>query len=280
MREFLFPDAAFDARLTLIGSAQAFHWQEREGAFYAVSDGIPMRVRQLDAGIAVVVPEGCPEEALRRYFDLDRDYAAVSREYADYPCAGQAFEMLPGLRILRQPPWEALVSFLFSQNNNTARIGKLVRSTCEKFGARVEAFGLEMYAFPGPQQIAAAGAEAFRALGAGYRAEYLEGTARMVLDGFPLDALSNMRYEDAHARLMELPGVGPKVADCVLLFGCGHLSAYPVDVGVARLSRSWRGLEGKSGQALAENARARFGPHAGILQQYLFHCARCGLIET
>jgi N-glycosylase/DNA lyase len=79
---------------------------------------------------------------------------------------------------------------------------------------------------------------------------------------------------------MELPGVGPKVADCVLLFGCGHLSAYPVDVWVARLSRSWLGLTGASGQALAENARARFGPHAGILQQYLFHCARCGLIET
>ena len=280
MMEYYFPDAAFDARLTLVGSAQAFHWREWDGAFYAVSGGVPMRVRQLGSSIAVAAPEGCPEDALRRYFDLDRDYAAISREFADCPCAGEAFQMLPGLRILRQPTWEALVAFLLSQNNNTARIGKLVRAVCERFGARVEAFGLELHAFPEPQAIASAGAEAFRALGAGYRAEYLEGTARRLMDGFPLGALHAMPYEDARARLMELPGVGPKVADCVLLFGCGHLSAYPVDVWVERLSRSWLGLTGRSGQALAENARARFGPHAGILQQYLFHCARCGLIET
>ena len=85
--------------------------------------------------------------------------------------------------------------------------------------------------------------------------------------------------QDAREKLQELPGVGPKVADCVLLFGCGHLSAYPVDVWVARLSRAWLGLDGQTGTALAGNARARFGPHAGILQQYLFHCARRGLID-
>ena len=99
-----------------------------------------------------------------------------------------------------------------------------------------------------------------------------------MLDGFPLEELADMRYEDAHEKLLELPGVGPKVADCVLLFGCGHLSAYPVDVWVARLSRAWLGIDGKTGPDLARNARARFGPHAGILQQYLFHCARCGLM--
>ena len=213
MREFLFPDAAFDARLTLIGSAQAFHWREEDGAFYAVSGSVPMRVKQMGEGIAVSAPEDCPEEALRRYFDLDRDYAAVSLEFADCPCAGDAFRMLPGLRILKQPPWEALISFILSQNNNTVRIGKLVRSVCERYGARVEAFGLTLHAFPEPEAVASAGAEAFRALGAGYRAEYLEGTARRVLDGFPLDALSGMPYEEARARLMELPGVGPKVAD-------------------------------------------------------------------
>jgi N-glycosylase/DNA lyase len=101
-----------------------------------------------------------------------------------------------------------------------------------------------------------------------------------VAAGFPLEALAGMAYGDARERLLELPGVGPKVADCVLLFGCGHLSAYPVDVWVARLSREWLALEGKTGRALAETARARFGPHAGILQQYLFHCARCGLIRA
>ncbi len=280
MQEYRFPDAAFDARLTLQESAQAFHWREWDNCFYSVSGGFPMRVRQLGVGIAVDAPEGCSEARLRRYFDLDRDYGAIVREYGDCPCAGEAFSMLPGLRILRQPPWEALVAFLLSQNNNTARIGALVRGVSEHFGERVEAFGRTLYAFPEPEALARAGAEAFRAIGCGYRAEYLAGTAQSVLDGFPLEELADMRYEDAHEKLLELPGVGPKVADCVLLFGCGHLSAYPVDVWVARLSRAWLGIDGKTGPDLARNARARFGPHAGILQQYLFHCARCGLITT
>ncbi len=280
MREFHFPDAAFDARLTLLDSAQAFHWQEWDGSYIAVSGGVPMRVTQLDAGIVVDAPEGCSEAFLRRYFDLDRDYSVIVREYGDCPCAEEAFTRLPGLRILRQPAWEALCTFLLSQNNNTARIGKLVRAMCTRYGARVEAFGREIYAFPEPEALSSAGAEALRALGCGYRAEYLAGTAQMVLEGFPLEELADMPYEDAREKLMELPGVGPKVADCVLLFGCGHLSAYPVDVWVARLSRAWLGIEGKTSRALADNARARFGPHAGILQQYLFHCARCGLIET
>ena len=279
MRIFYFSDAAFDARLTLRDSAQAFHWQERDGAFAAVSGGVPMRVRQEGLGISVEAPEDCPEEALRRYFDLDRDYLAVAGEFQDCPCAAEAFRRLPGLRLLRQPPWEALVTFLISQNNNTARIAKLVRAVCESFGGRVTAFGQTLYAFPSPEALASAGEDALRALGFGYRAGYLAESARRVAAGFPLEALAGMEYEDAHRKLMELPGVGPKVADCVLLFGCGHLSAYPVDVWVARLSREWLKLEGKTGQSLAETARARFGPHAGILQQYLFHCARCGLIE-
>jgi len=279
VREFSFPDAPFDARLTLIESAQAFHWLEADGGFCAVAGGVPMMVRQLGPGISVIAPDGCPEAFVRRYFDLDRDYALILEEYGDCPCAGEAFLRLPGLRILRQPEWEALAAFIVSQNNNTGRIGKLVRALCEAFGAKREAFGRALFAFPEPGALAGAGAQALRALGLGYRAEYLAETARRVDDGFPLAELSGMGYDEAKALLTALPGVGPKVADCALLFGCGHLGAYPVDVWVDRLSRKWLGIEGNSPAALAANARARFGRHAGILQQYLFHCARCGLIE-
>jgi N-glycosylase/DNA lyase len=278
MRVFSFPGVAFDARLTLLESAQAFHWRETNGGFVAVSGGVPMRVTQEDGCLRVEAPETCGEGFLRRYFDLNRDYSSIAREYGDCPSATEAFSRLPGLRILRQPPWEALVAFLLSQNNNTARIGSLVRAVCETFGARTDAFGQTLYAFPAPEALNAAGA--LRALGCGYRAEYLAETARRIADGFPLEELSGMAYEDACGMLLKLPGVGPKVADCMLLFGCGHLSAYPVDVWVARLSRAWLGLDGKSNAAIAKSARERFGPHAGILQQYLFHCARCGLIET
>ncbi len=278
MRIYEFPKTAFDARLTLVDSAQAFHWREWDGVFYSVSGGTALRVAPLGAGIQVDAPDDCSEDFVKRYFDLDRDYGAIARAYSDCPRADEAFKRLPGLRILRQPPWEALVAFLLSQNNNTARIGRLVRALCEAYGTRHEAFGRTLCAFPAPQALAAAGAEALRALGAGYRAEYIAESARRVAEGFPLEALGEMPYEEARRKLTELPGVGPKVADCVLLFGCGHLSAYPVDVWVTRLSRAWLGIDEKNGVAVAEVARARFGQNAGILQQYLFHCARCGLM--
>ena len=251
-----------------------------DGGYLSVSGGVPMRVTEKGGGLLVEAPETCGEKFLRRYFDLDRDYSLVAREFSSYPCAAEAFSLLPGLRILRQPPWEALVQFLLSQNNNARRIASLVHKVCEAFGMPVDAFGQTLFAFPTPQALADAGAEALRSLGCGYRAEYLEETARMVAGGFPLDALSGIPYEDARAQLQTLPGIGPKVADCVLLFGCGQMSAYPVDVWVRRLSCAWLGLDGKTNQEISRIARARFGPHAGILQQYLFHCARSGLMET
>ena len=94
-----------------------------------------------------------------------------------------------------------------------------------------------------------------------------------------MEELRSMPYEEAHERLITLPGVGDKVADCVQLFGCGHTQAFPVDVWVDKLLRSWFGVESKSRRAMMEEARRRFGPHGGILQQFLFHAARTGEIS-
>jgi len=99
-----------------------------------------------------------------------------------------------------------------------------------------------------------------------------------VAEGFPLWELSDLPYAEAHARLLELPGVGDKVADCVLLFGCAHDEAFPVDVWVERLLRGWYGFADASRGRLADRARERFGPRAGVAQQFLFHAARTGLI--
>jgi len=104
-------------------------------------------------------------------------------------------------------------------------------------------------------------------------------TAKAVADGFPLNELSGMRYEEAHRRLTSLKGVGDKVADCVLLFGCGHWDAFPVDVWVERLMKSWFGETGTR-KKLAAAARERFGEHGGILQQFLFHAVRVGEITV
>ena len=263
-----------DLRLTLMDSAQCFRWRPvGDDAFGCALSGAPVILRQTARGIEA---EGEVDAAfLRHYLDLDRDYAAIAGEYADIPAARRAIECFPGLRVMNQPAWETLISFILSANNNVARITSLVGALCAACGEPCGAF----YAFPTPKRLADASEAELRALKVGYRAPYLIETARRVADGFPLDGLCAMPYEAAHKALTGLPGVGDKVADCVLLFGCGHTEAFPVDVWVARLLKEWFGIEGKTRAAMGREARARLGAHAGLLQQFLFHAARVGAIE-
>ena len=267
-----------DLRLTLMDSAQCFHWIEMNGRFGAVMGGAPVWLWQDCAGIHAEAD--CDRAALRRYLDLDRNYADVFAGYAHIPAAREAFALFPGLRVLNQPPWEAVIAFILSANNNVTRIRTLVQALCKAYGRRFDIDAATLYAFPTPERLADCGEDALRALKVGYRAPFLIETARRVRDGFPLDALKDMPYDEAHRLLTTLPGVGDKVADCVLLFGCGHTEAFPVDVWVARLLRDWFGLTAKSRPALAKAARARLGSHAGLMQQFLFHAARIGALDV
>ena len=262
-----------DLQCALIDSAQCFRWVESNGRFGCCMERGPVWLR--------AVPEGIDAEgefdpaALRHYLDLDRDYAAVAAEYARIPRARRAAGLFPGLRVLNQPPWEALVSFILSANNNVARIRGLTAALCERYGDERDG----LYAFPAPEKLANAGEAELRALKVGYRAPFLIETARRVVGGSPLDALRDMPYDEAHRLLVTLPGVGDKVADCVLLFGCGHTSAFPVDVWVARLLREWFGVACTTRAAMARQARSLLGENAGLMQQFLFHAARTGAIE-
>lgn len=254
-------------RLTLMDSAQAFHWRKIGGVFAAVVDGRVLTSADEDA-------------FARAYFDDARDYSRLMEDCASYPVAARAVQATPGLRVLNQPPWEALLQFILSANNNVARIRALVTALNETYGEAHAFQGETLHGFPKPEVLANLTEAELRArVTCGYRAAYLIGTARMVADGFPLNALSAMPIEQAREELMRLPGVGPKVADCVLLFGCRHADAFPVDVWVKRLMADWFGVTG-SPAFLAREARRMFGERCGLIQQSLFHAARVGLIET
>ena len=270
----------FDARLTLMDSAQCFCWTERQGVFYAAVFGRPVAIRPAESGLDIWP---CDREFLDKmlnYLDLARDYGALKSRYAQYPCALSALDKLDGLRVLNQPVLDTLLSFILSANNNVSRIRSLVSRLCAAYGPAYALDGEKLYGFPDPRALAHVPEQALRALGVGYRAGYLINTARAVDQGFDLEALRNLPYEQAHARLLQLSGVGDQVADCVLLFSCGHHSAFPVDVWVDRLMRCWFEplRPAKNRKALAQQARAMLGDEAGLLQQYLFHCARCGIL--
>lgn len=268
---------SLDLKLTLIESAQCFNWTETPQGFCAVVQGSPLCIRREAGGLYA---EGdFTREALRHYLDLDRDYAAVAKQYARIDAARRAIELYPGLRVLNQDPWETLLSFILSANNNVGRIRNLVYALGRELGPRCELCGETLYGFPSPEALAACGEARLRSLGVGYRAPYLIRTAQLVAEGFPLWELKRMSYPQAHAALTSLSGVGDKVADCVLLFGCGHTSAFPVDVWVERLLKSWFGVECSSRKKMMCIARELLGENAGLLQQFLFHSARMGDIE-
>lgn len=262
-----------DLRLALIDSAQCFSWTEADGAFYGCVGDDAVRIWAEDGG---VFSDSANVAALRRYLDLDRNYSALADECARFPLAARAVKMYPGLRVLNQPPWDALLSFILSANNNVARIRVLVSKLCESLGERRG----EIHAFPAPEILVNCPSARLRAIGVGYRDKYLIETARAVAGGFPLNELRDMPYSDAHALLVTLMGVGDKVADCVQLFGCGHTEAFPVDVWIARVCRAALNLNIENRRALGRAARELLGKNAGLIQQFLFHAARTGAVEV
>lgn len=267
-----------DLKLSLYDSAQCFHWVENEGRFGAVVNGKPVWVWQEDG--ATYANDGADVELIREYLDLNRDYSALADEYAAYEMAANAVRLYPGLRVLNQPTWETLISFIISANNNVGRIRSLVMKVCKAYGTKYDSEYGTLYSFPEPAVLAAQPVEDLRAMGMGYRDNYLVKTAQAVADGFPLAKMREMEYEDAHKQLTSLMGVGDKVADCIQLFGCGHSEAFPVDVWIARMVKVVFGMEGDNRKKLGKDARAMLGKNAGLLQQFLFHASRTGAIDV
>lgn len=255
---------------------QTFLWKRTGDGYIGCIEGKPARAWRTEGGFALRCCAELDAAHWHRYFDLDRDYAAIAARYCADENVRRACVRFLGLRVLNQPVWETLACFIISANNNIKRIYGIVDALSKALGARAEFDGELLYAFPSASRIADAGEDALRALGLGYRAPYLVETARRVANGYDLPALASLGYEAALRELQGLKGVGEKVADCVLLFSCGYAEAFPVDTWVKKLMRSLYGVEG-SAKLVKEKAAALFGADRGIVQQMLFHGARMGL---
>ena len=202
------------------------------------------------------------DDDIVRYLDLDFDYGALKKIYQSDETLSRAASACGGIRILRQDPFEALISFIISQNNNIKRISKIIENIASKFGRPV---GNGLFAFPEPLTLASAAESDFAALGAGYRANYIKEAAEAVSSGaFDLNAIFSLDYETAKARLMCLKGIGAKVADCVLLFGFAKKEAFPVDVWMKKVLSNY----------YPEGFPERFYDYRGVAQQYLFQYIR------
>lgn len=261
-----------------LGSGQVFHWHPSGGAFVGLIGDQPLVVSQPEPGTLLVSAGGA--ELARRYFALDHDLKRIRRTLpGGDEHLRRALEFAPGLRILRQPRWECLASFITSSLKQVAHIRQISLLLRRRFGRRVASVGgVELFAYPTPRALADAGESGLRACGLGYRAKFLHQTAARIADGtFDLEAVAALDDAGALEKLCELPGVGPKIAQCSLLFAWERLGLFPIDVWIERALRELYFADARrqpSSEKLREFAWNHFGPYRGYAQQWLFHHAR------
>jgi N-glycosylase/DNA lyase len=240
-----------------------------------VTDGTVAVVCQAGAVLRVTW-EGPPGAVarLRAHLGADAPLDAVEATLARDPVLRRLLPQTSGLALMRQDPWECLLSYVVSAFNNIPKIRTSIERLARAFGAPIA--GARAWSFPAPARLADARPAALRACLLGYRAPYVRALARLVADGeVELDRVGTLPYDEARRLLLALPGVGEKVADCVLLFAYGMGEAFPVDVWVQRAVETWY-FAGRpqTPRAIRAWARDRFGPLAGYAQQHLYAAAR------
>lgn len=277
-------DQPFDLAESL-ESGQAHRWRRRGDGWYSgVLGQLLIHLRQDAGGVTYRVasaggppPDADPPALLHSYFRLDDDINAI---YADICRDRRVAEMAaryPGLRILRQEPWECVVAFICSATSNIPRIHQNMEAMANRLGRPAQLAGEVRHTFPTPEQLADAGEGLLRELGLGFRAPYVIAAADMVCAGaLDWDELIRLPYAETKARLMECRGIGAKIADCIAVFALEKLEAFPVDVWVRRALAEWYFPMQKKppDKALVEWAQGYFGEYAGYSQQYLFHGRR------
>jgi N-glycosylase/DNA lyase len=289
----VFPVSDYDLSATL-SSGQAFRWQWQDGSWQgALGDrwvrltvqpraadqrdrqGIPGGEQMLMAETAKPVRDW---SWLSLYLQLHIDLPGVLQQFPADDAMRCAVEACRGLRLLRQPPWECLASFILSSTKQIVQIRQIVQLLCTRFGEplQVPAGHEPVFSFPSAATLSRVSESALRECKMGFRAPYLLQTARMVSDGtLHLEALTGLATPDARTRLLSAPGVGRKIADCVLLFAYGCQDAFPVDVWVSKALRELyfprRRVPAKK---LLLFSQTYFGAYAGYAQQYLFHYMR------
>ena len=253
------PDLDLDETLDC---GQAFRWRKIPSDYDCTYEGSflnePLTISQKGKGL-FILHNVSEEDFLAKwfsYFDLETDYSELKRQFSEDKTLSEACRFAGGIRLLRQDSWECLISFIISQNNNIPRIKGIIERLCQHCGGR----------FPDCHELAGETPESLAYLRSGFRAKYIADAAEKTASGAAdLDSIAKMPLDEARKALREIKGVGPKVAECVLLYGMHRTEAFPVDVWIKRVLTEY--YPDGFPEFAAENA--------GIAQQYLFHYLRC-----
>src|SRR5713226_848383 len=273
-----------------LDSGQVFHWEKAGAGFVGAIGDLAVYLEQqkdiLKASGSALRLDGFKPSSFQRvvshYFALDHQLTEICASFPDDPAMNAAKQFCRGLRIIRQPKWECLATFICSSMKQVAHIRQISRKLRERFGEEQKIDNCSVHTFPSAQRLAQSSEKELRECALGYRAINLLGTARLVRSGeVDLEAWSVLSDDDLQKRLSQLPGVGAKVANCVMLFAYERLRAFPIDVWIGRVLREKyfpraRKLNAARLQAFTQKY---FGEQGGYAQQYLFHHARTNKIR-
>ena len=284
MQEIQIQVKCFNLKYTL-ECGQCFRWEkisEEKDTYIGVIFDRVLKVRQI--GNMLYVSSNNMEnleEVVKKYFDLYKDYEAVEKRISKVDKnVSKAVKNTSGIRHLNQAFFETLISYIISANNNIPRISKSVKEISKRYGNKIDFEGKAYYLFPTPQQLKDVSKEEYRSCGVGFRDSYILNTVKEVLDGkIDFEKLDEMTTDELRKLLLTLKGVGPKVADCILLFSCNRQEVFPIDVWVERVMSVLYFKEAKgtmSKKEILKYADEKFGKDAGIIQQHLFYNMREG----
>ena len=259
-----------------LDSGQVFHWEDRGDGYLGTIGPNAAYVEQRGNRLSFA---GVTAEVIRNYFALDHPLADIRRSFPDDPALQSASEYCEGLRIIRQPLWECLATFITSSMKQVAHIRQISKTLRQRFGKPVRLLDFEVSSYPTAARLAELDEAALRRCALGYRAKHLLATARLIASGeIDLDRWSSLSDNDLRERLCQLPGVGVKIANCVMLFAYERLRAFPIDVWIERVLKReyFPGKRKVTPGQLRAFCEKYFGEHGGYAQQYLFHHARKG----
>ncbi len=258
----------FDLDETL-NCGQCFRFKKYKDDFYeGVAKGAYLKIGVSKDGKYLLF-EGASQDEVENiwlnYFALDEDYSKIAKNFCSVsPIMESIVNYAPGIRILRQEPFEALCSFIISQNNNIPRISKIIALLCERYGEKCKN-NKDRYCFPSVDTMASLSEKELRDIGCGFRDKYLlDAAKKLKSDEINLEETKHMDIQKARETLQKIKGIGPKVAECILLYGMHRLECFPYDVWIKRAMNTL--FPGKN--------HSIFGEYAGIAQQYIYHYSR------
>ncbi len=273
---------AFDPK-SIFDCGQCFRFNEIEdGSFEGIAKGKVIRVSKIDDDI--VIDNAVKEdyvEIWHEYFDMETDYVGIMESFsARDEVLKSAIEYGNGIRILKQDKWESLVSFIISQNNHIPRIKKCIENLSAMFGCEIKDVpvefgndGRKFFAFPSYETLADLTEKDLEPIKLGYRAGYIIDTAKAIAEdgGESFEKSGTLSNKELMEYLLGLKGVGPKVANCIMLFGYGRMDSFPIDVWIRRVMNRLYGIGENDLKEMNRFAEKTFGEYGGIAQQYLFY---------